>query len=109
MRFSSNPELRKRCFNDHIKNYEDRLLNKTKKVASDHHPVGLAEDEDENNFNEKDTDKVVSAFATQDGDSAADDDDDDNFLGEEEDNFAAEDDAVDEDGDDDEEDSEDDQ
>ena len=34
MKFSDNPELRSKCFDDHIKNYEDRLLAKPKKIAS---------------------------------------------------------------------------
>lgn len=34
MRYAENPILRAKCFDEHIKNYEERLLAKKKKVAS---------------------------------------------------------------------------
>ena len=96
MKYSDNPEMRKKCFQEHIKNYEDRLTGKKKKVAS-----GLveAENEEDNDLDEKnhDYEKAVNAL-NEDGEDEMDIDSDDNlieeddFLGEDEDNMDADDD-----------------
>jgi len=80
MKFADQPELRKKCFEDHIRNYEDRLLHKKKKVAS-----GLAEAEDADDNNDldesnNDYEKKVQAL-NEDGSDDGDDDADDNFVG----------------------------
>lgn len=73
MKFKENPILRKKCFEDHIKNYEHRLLDKKRKSAS-----GLMEQaDDQNDFNEKNTDEVKAASAFNGGDDGDSDEDED--------------------------------
>lgn len=54
-KYANHPELRKKCFEEHIKNYEDRLVGKSKEIAS-----GLAEaDNNEMDENNTDYEKVI--------------------------------------------------
>lgn len=53
-KFANHPELRKKCFEEHIKNYEDRLVGRSKEIAS-----GLAEAANDTEDQNTDYEKVV--------------------------------------------------